>query len=63
MTTSTVTCDRCSVPITVGRTKLVCEGGKAPPLPVCPSSGRPSIDLCPDCLGRFGAWLAELKTT
>lgn len=46
-----ITCDRCGETIKADRTLLTPECG---PLR---ESGRPPIDLCPDCAGALLDWL------
>jgi hypothetical protein len=58
MTTTTIVCDRCREEIPTGRTRLSVEGGVNPGWSVDSSTGRPVLDLCPDCAAKLVGWLA-----
>ena len=60
MRTTTYTCDRCSLSITVGRTVLTVEAGSTPPSwPTRTESGRPTLDLCHECMDDLNTWIVS----
>jgi hypothetical protein len=52
------TCDRCGTTIDTGRALVVIGAGPMPPgWPANPENGRPTLDLCPECMYALTVWL------